>query len=102
MILNVICFKNMKVDAFTNPQFLDIEPKKAAVQLIRSMKVNPEKAHPYQNLVMYFIGTFDDESGKFDLLDEPEMLVDCRITWEELKHELLCKTKDDSEETVEL
>lgn len=94
MILNVICFKNMVVDAFTAPQYIDIEPVKAAVQLARSMKVAPDKATQFQNLTMWNFGEFDDESGKFNLLDEPVLLLDCRTIWKGLQDELLHKTID--------
>lgn len=97
MILNIVCFKNMKVDAFTQPQFIDIEPDKAATQLARSMKLDPEKATPYQNLTMWFLGTFDDESGTFTLEDEAVLLLDCRKVWKGMKDELLRETSKDGE-----
>lgn len=89
MILNIIAFKNEKIEAFTNPHYIDVEPEKAAVQLARSMKVEPDKATPYQNLTMWFLGTFDDETGSFDV-GEPEMLLDCRKVWKELKDAVIC------------
>lgn len=97
MILNVVVFKNMEINAFTNPQFIDIEPAKAALQLARSMKVAPEKATQFQNLTMWNLGEFDDESGRFDLLDEPYLLLDCRTIWKGLKDELLHKTSESQE-----
>ena len=42
MILNVVCFKNVDIDAFTQPQFIDIEPAKAAVQLSRALQLDLE------------------------------------------------------------
>ena len=89
MILNVLVFKNEKIGAFTAPHFIDIEPQKAAVQLARSMKLDLEKATPYQNLTMWSLGTFDDEKGVFTLEDEPVLLLDCRAIWKGLKDELL-------------
>lgn len=97
MILNIVAFKNMKIDAFTTPQFIDIEPAKAATQLARSMKLDAEKATPYQNLTMWLLGNFDDESGTFTLEDEPVLLLDCRKVWKGLKDELLCETKGNEE-----
>ena len=37
MILNIIVFKNVKIGAFTTPNFIDLEPEKAAVQLQRAI-----------------------------------------------------------------
>lgn len=96
MILDVIIFKNERVHAFTNPQFIDTEPEKAALQLKRSMIANPEKAAPYQNLTMWYFGTFNDETGEWI---KPEdgiyQLLDCRIVWEDLKSEFLSKNGQD-------
>ena len=75
MILNIIVFKNKKIGAFSNPQFLDIEPVKAAVQLSRSLKLNQGKKE-FMDLDMYFLGTFDDETGVITQV-EPVFLLDC-------------------------
>lgn len=79
MILNIIMFKNKKIDCFTTPQFDDHEPEKSAIQLARSIKLNPDdpKAIPFKNLAMYFFGTFDDSTGEIVLLDSPKLLLDC-------------------------
>lgn len=81
MILNVIAFKNGKINAFTTPQFIDIEPVKAATQLKRSILNAGEKDYDkigvYRDLDMYNLGTFDDELGKFNLI-EPELLLNCK------------------------
>ena len=79
MILNVLIFKNKKIDCFTTPQFDDHEPEKAALQLARSLKLNEgkEEISHFKNLDLYFFGTFDDSTGKLVLLDEPKLLLDC-------------------------
>lgn len=79
MILNVISFKNKVINAFTRPEFLDVEPEKAATQLARSILVadKPEVIKQYENLDMYCIGTFDDETGIFEQLKDPVCLLDC-------------------------
>lgn len=88
MLLNVIMFKNKKVNAFTTPQFIDIEPEKAAIQLSRSLQLNdkPEIDATYKNLAMFFMGTFDDSTGKFDLERRPKFLLDCEdVLWNRKK-----------------
>ena len=79
MILNVLIFRNKKIECYTTPQFDDHEPEKAALQLARSLKLNVGKAEieQFKNLELYDFGTFDDSTGKLDLLDEPRLLLDC-------------------------
>lgn len=79
MILNVIIFKNKRIDAFTVPQFDDHEPEKSALQLARSLKLNEGKPeiNTFKYLEMYYFGTFDDQTGKLELLSEPKLLLDC-------------------------
>lgn len=79
MILNLIVFKNVAIQAYTTPNFIDQEPEIAAKQLERSIVLNfgKRETEVYQNLDMYFIGTFDDESGKFDIV-EPKFLFSPR------------------------
>lgn len=79
MILNVLIFRNKKIECFTTPQFDDHEPEKAALQLARSLKLNEGKdeINQFKNLELYFFGTFDDSTGKLILLDEPKLLLDC-------------------------
>lgn len=78
MNLNIIIFKNKKVDCFTQPQFTDIEPEKAAIQLARSLKINEDIKidGQYQNLVMYVVGVFDDLTGVITTI-KPKKLLDC-------------------------
>lgn len=79
MILNIILFKNVKIDCFTQPQFTDIVPETAAIELARSLKLNEGKDEikKFKNLKMYTFGTFDDSTGNFVLLEEPKELLDC-------------------------
>lgn len=80
MILNIIVFKNVKIGAFTTPNFTDLEPEKAAVQLQRAITLNadkPEYVNQYKNLEMFYLGTFDDENGKVQI-EEPKLLCSPR------------------------
>lgn len=80
MKLNVLIFKNIKIDAFTTPNFSDLDPEVAAVQLQRALVLNQNKKEyidPYRNLDMYCIGSFDDVSGKFEIT-EPRLLCSPR------------------------
>lgn len=88
MILNIIMFKNKRINAFTNPNFTDIEPKKAAIQLARSLQLNedPKIKETYQNLDMYVCGQFDDETGVITQT-EPLKLLDCTEVLKDVRQE---------------
>ena len=81
MILNIILFKNTKINAFTNPNFTDTEPEKAAKGLERALIANFDEDYKlvknYENLDMYFVGTFDDETGIIKTC-EPKFLLSPR------------------------
>lgn len=80
MKLNVIIFKNLKINAFTTPNFTDVDPEIAATQLQRAITMNFENKQyidPYKNLDMYTIGVFDDETGKLEQI-EPRFLCSPR------------------------
>lgn len=78
MILHILSFRNKGLKAWSNPHYSDIDPEKCAVQLSRGLaSCRPEQRASYKRLALYCLGTFDDESGKFDLLSEPEFLLDC-------------------------
>lgn len=59
-------------EPFLQPITKDLYPK----LLQRSVILNPQQArqnHTYES-DLYYLGTFDEEQGKFDLLDKPEFL----------------------------
>lgn len=59
-------------DPYIQPITKDIYPK----MMQRSAVMNPEQAranHVYE-CDLFYLGTFDEEQGKFDLLEKPEFL----------------------------
>lgn len=73
----VYSYYNKKVgvyqDPFIQPTTKDLFPK----LVTRSVVLNPKHAqeqHLYE-CDLYYLGTFDEETGSFDLLDKPEFLV---------------------------
>lgn len=85
MILNIMIHKNTKIKCFTQPVFTDIEPEKVAIQESRSILVcnEGEKILPYKNLKLYFVGTFNDETGEIITVDVDgnslmRELLDCK------------------------
>lgn len=96
MLLNIIVFKNVKINAFTNPNYTDVEPEKAAKGLERAIIANFESdaklVKSYENLDMYYIGTFDDETGVI-VYHEPKFLFSPRETILKLVSEQVAKQK---------
>ena len=82
MILNILMHYNKKINCYTQPIFIDIEPEKVAIQESRSIQVchDVEKIRPYENLKLVYIGVFDDSTGEIRLTDE---------NGDELKRDLL-------------
>lgn len=99
MRLNIIIFKNKKVNCFTQPQFQDIEPEKAAIQLSRSLLLNenPVIDKQYHDLDMYVIGEFDDTTGEM-VPCQARKLLDCTKVIDSRPEEPVKKV---SEEVVE-
>lgn len=79
MKLNILMFYNKKIECFTQPVFDDHEVDVSAQQLSRSLTIEKdvEKVNPYKNLKLYHLGKFDDQTGKIDLLEKPQMILDC-------------------------
>lgn len=79
MILNMMIHKNKKIECFTQPIFTDVEPEKFSLQEARSLKIAKlEDIQAYKNLSLYFLGTFDDQSGDIVMEDGgPRLIMDC-------------------------
>lgn len=72
MILNILIHKNKKLNCFTQPLFIDVDPEKVAIQESRSLAIadKGETILPYKHLELYFVGLFNDETGEIILKDE--------------------------------
>ena len=78
MILDVLAFKNKKLKCFTNPFYSQEKLEYIETNMARSIMLGGESmVTKYKNLVLYHFGTFDDQTGKYDLKAEPDMLFDC-------------------------
>lgn len=77
MILDVLVYRNKKMKCFTNPIYTQDKLENLELNIIRSLIAGgPSAKEKLKNLAMYHLGTFDDETGKYDLLAEPELLFD--------------------------
>lgn len=78
MILDVLAFRNKKLKCYTQPFFSQEKEENIEQNMARALFTGGESMIlKYKNLVLYKFGTFDDNAGKYDLLDEPVMLFDC-------------------------
>ncbi|ALS03653.1 VP5 [Gokushovirus WZ-2015a] len=77
-MINIYVARNKKVGAYENP-FFDVQDKHSLMfNLQKFVILQPEKAKAQfmDECEMYFLGTFDQESCQFDLLEKPEYLID--------------------------
>lgn len=73
----VFCRRDKKLGAFQPPLFEREDIEHVKVQTVRSLKfVKPEEVARVADFALYFMGKFDDISGKFDLLPESEKILD--------------------------
>lgn len=78
MILDIYSFRNKKLKCYANPFFSQEKKENMEVNMGRSLLAGgPEMRLKYKNLSLYYFGKFDDDSGKYDLLDTPELIFDC-------------------------
>lgn len=90
--MNVYCYKNKIGDFWYQPQFMADAPESMKKTISRMVLIDAEKfkANHLDEVDLYFLGTFDDDAGKFKLLESPKFLVDCRSVFtqvtEALKH----------------
>lgn len=79
MKIYVYSARDKKLGAYQFPEYKVEDPEHVAEGTARALKVVPldniEKAR-LNDQALYYLGSFDDISGKFDLLAEPEKLID--------------------------
>jgi len=68
-----------KAEFFNHPMVSEVEPDAFAVNITRSIKLcrDPKQLSAIADCKLLLLGTFDDETGKFDILEEPKLLVEC-------------------------
>lgn len=101
MKLNVFVFRNSVLGCSGNPVYDDHEPDIFAKQLERVIiTAQAEKVVQYENTTLYFIGTYDDESLRFEPVKDPVLILDLNQVLEDrkLKFEILSKLREKREE----
>lgn len=78
MKLNVFIAKNLYLGCTGQPIFDDHSPEAFQKGLERQLMTGDEdKVFIHENTVWYHLGSYDDETMKFDILSEPVLLVRC-------------------------
>lgn len=78
MKLNIFIAKNLYLGCTGQPIFDDHEAEAFKKGLERQLMTGEEsKVFIHENTVWYHLGSYDDETMKFDLCEEPVLLVRC-------------------------
>lgn len=87
---NVYVFRNRLTGSFTLPECRYEQPEDYDKGLSRFIIVNPEKAFQqhYDELELYHLGKYDDESAKIILFDEPVMVNNYGPLCEQVKRRM--------------
>lgn len=86
MKLQVYVYKNLTLGASAKPIYETDEPEVISKQLERSVIMSePEKIAHLTNVEFYHLGTYDDETMKFELHSSPVLLIDFNKVLDERK-----------------
>lgn len=77
MKLHIYCVRDKKLQAYGTPQFAKDYPDQQAETCIRGLKKGEADQVPgARDCALYYFGTYDDNSGKFEILPETQKLID--------------------------
>lgn len=86
MLLNVICYYDSAAEAYGQPQYDDHEPNVIVSKIERSIKyalnTGSKDCNFLKTVTVMHLGKFNDETGYFDLFNEPVALIDCSKYWQ--------------------
>lgn len=95
MIVKVIAYKDLKLNIYTSPIYLDGDSSiEEIVEKTRRMCANPKLPVEYFDYDLYLLGTFDDKTGLFKT-EAPEFLCSLadykhlRAVQEEVKQDVV-------------
>lgn len=107
MRLNIYISKNSVLKCTGQPRFDDHEPDIVQKQIERQLFTGKEEeVVGAENSYWYHLGTYDDETMRFNIFKEPVLLVDCSAILQERKIRLAIfakvaeeKAKEDAKES---
>lgn len=77
MKLYIYTIRDKKLQSYEPPVFKDDEPERCKEKTARGLRLIEESAKARaRDMALYYLGQFDDETGKFELLEHEEKLLD--------------------------
>lgn len=78
MKLTIVSLYSSYLNAYDNPTISNLQPADVAEQYRRSVLAAPEQAYQAlaQDKTVCILGTFDDITGKIEVLDQPQKVLD--------------------------
>lgn len=75
---NVFCLRNRLISTYGDPFLHKYDAEDVKKEFYKACVLDKEKSKAafYHESELYFLGTFDDETASFSLLDKPEFIVD--------------------------
>lgn len=79
MLMYVFSFKNKFLGAYSQPFYVEVGPENYVSSMKRSILTTEDssKLSKVSGTQLYFLGTFDDELCKFEILSDAKCLLDC-------------------------
>lgn len=76
--MNVYVLRNRLISAYNPPVFAveDKESFKTNLSRFCVLEKDTAKKNHYDESELYFLGTYNDTEGSFELLDKPEFIID--------------------------
>lgn len=105
MKLTVFVAMNLFLGCTGQPKFDDHEPDVFGKQFERFLlTADDAKVFSYENVVWYHLGTYDDETMKFEALKEPVVVVRCSdvLSQRKIKAKLLEAAQEKEAEASEV
>lgn len=73
----IYCVRDKKLGAYDSPHYANDDSEHMAEGIARELKrIEAKDIAKASDMALYYLGQFDDITGKFDLLAEPEKLID--------------------------
>ena len=77
MKLYIYTIRDKKLQSFEPPVFKDDDPERCAEKSARGLRLIEDAAKSRaRDMSLYYLGQFDDQTGKFELLEHEEKLLD--------------------------
>lgn len=75
MILNVYVMRDRVVGAYNKPFYDNLDREDFVETIKRVVLHDPKGQAVLRDCDLYLLGSYDDKTGKFDLLDDPDFIV---------------------------